>query len=55
MAKSSEPVKFTKEQFLKSKTFGLPVDAVSAILKDGEEYTHKQARLLVENFLKRKV
>lgn len=46
---------FTKAQLVKSKTLGLPVDAVMAILEDGQTYTKDQAAGLVNDFLKRKV
>ena len=46
---------YTKEQLVKCKTLGLPVDAVAAILKDGQEYTKEQAISLVSEFLERKV
>ena len=46
---------FTKEQLVRSKTLGLPRDAVAAVLKDGEVYTKDQAVRLVRDFLERKV
>lgn len=46
---------FTKEQLVKSKTLGLPVDAVAAVLEDGKTYTKDQAVSLVNAFLERKV
>lgn len=46
---------FTKDQLVKSKTLGLPVDAVMAVLKDGKTYTKDQAVGLVNDFLERKV
>ena len=46
---------FTKEQLVKSKTLGLPRDAVAAVLKDGEVYTKDHAVRLVRDFLERKV
>lgn len=46
---------FTKEQLVKSKTMGLPVDAVMAVLEDGKTYTKDQAVGLVNDFLERKV
>lgn len=51
---ASEPA-FTKEQLVKSKTLGLPRDAVSAVLEDGKTYTKDQAVGLVTDFLERKV
>ena len=50
----AEPT-FSKEQLVNSKTLGLPKDAVAAILKDGQQYTKKQAIQLVTEFLERKV
>lgn len=50
----AEPT-FSKEQLVNSKTLGLPRDAVAAILKDGQQYTKKQAIQLVTEFLERKV
>jgi len=46
---------YAKEQLVKCKTLGLPVDAVSAILKDDQTYTKEQAISLVSAFLERKV
>ena len=46
---------FTKDQLVKSKTMGLPRDAVVAVLEDGKAYTKDQAVSLVKNFLERKV
>ena len=49
------PPVFTKNQLVKSKTLGLPVDAVMAVLEDGKTYTKDQAVSLVNDFLERKV
>lgn len=46
---------FTKDQLVKCKTLGLPVDAVTAVLEDGKTYTKDQAVGLVTDFLERKV
>lgn len=46
---------YSKEQLVKSKTLGLPKDAVAAILKDDQQYTREQAVQLVTEFLERKV
>lgn len=46
---------FTKVKLVKSKTLGLPVDAVMAVLEDGKTYTKDQAVGLVTDFLERKV
>ncbi len=53
-ADQQEPT-FSKDQLVNSKTLGLPRDAVAAILKDGQQYTRKQATQLVTEFLERKV
>ena len=50
----AEPT-FSKEQLVKSKTLGVPQDAVAAILKDGQTYTRKEAVRLVTDFLERSV
>lgn len=49
------PPVFTKDQLLKAKTLGVPVDAVKAVLKDGETYTREQAIQLVTDFLNKEV
>lgn len=54
MVDQAAPV-YSKEQLVNSKTLGLPRDAVSAILKDGQQYTREQAIQLVTEFLERKV
>lgn len=46
---------YTKDQLVKSKTLGLPRDAVMAVLEDGKTYTKDQAVRLVTDFLERKV
>ena len=46
---------FTKDQLVRSKTLGLPRDAVAAVLEDGKAYTKDQDVSLVKNFLERKV
>ena len=55
VAVDQEAPVFTKEQLVKSKTLGVPRDAVAAILKDGQQYTREQAIQLVTEFLERKV
>lgn len=47
--------KFTKDQLIKSKTLGLPKDAIMVVLEDGKLYTKDQAESLVIDFLERKV
>lgn len=51
----TEAPAFTKEQLVKSKTLGLPGDAVAAVLRDGQTYTKDEAVGLVRAFLERKV
>ncbi|WP_050698612.1 hypothetical protein [Anaeromassilibacillus senegalensis] len=51
---SPEPT-FTKSQLVKSKTLGLPKDAIMVVLEDGKLYTKDQAESLVIDFLERKV
>ena len=55
VAVDQEAPVFTKEQLVKSKTLGVPQDAVAAILEDGKVYTKDQAVRLVTDFLERKV
>ena len=47
VAVDQEAPVFTKEQLVKSKTLGVPQDAVAAILKDGQTYTREEAVRLV--------
>lgn len=49
VAVDQETPVFTKEQLVKSKTLGVPQDAVAAILKDGQTYRSAQ-RETVEVF-----
>lgn len=51
---ASEP-KFTKEVLVKSKWFSDKRDLVSAVLKDGVEYTITEADAMIEKFMKGKV
>ena len=55
VAVDQEAPVFTKEQLVKSKTLGVPQDAVAAILKDGQTYTREEAVRLVTDFLERSV
>jgi hypothetical protein len=55
VAADQEAPVFTKEQLVKSKTLGVPQDAVAAILKDGQTYTREEAVRLVTDFLERSV
>ena len=55
VAADQEAPVFTKKQLVKSKTLGVPRDAVAAILKDGQAYTREEAVRLVTDFLERSV
>lgn len=47
--------KFTKEALAKSKRFLKNSDVVSAILKDGEEYTISEVESMIAKYMKGKV
>lgn len=51
---ANEPV-FTKEALLNSKRFRKQRDMVSALLRDGEEYTISEVDTIIEKFKKGKV
>ena len=51
VAADQEAPVFTKEQLVKSKTLGVPRDAVA----DGQAYTREEAVRLVTDFLERSV
>ncbi|MDD3569574.1 MAG: hypothetical protein PHY44_00535 [Lachnospiraceae bacterium] len=44
--------KFTKEQLLNSKKYGNRKDMLTALLTDGESYTHSEVSRITEEFLK---
>ncbi|BDH60142.1 hypothetical protein MTP04_02720 [Lysinibacillus sp. PLM2] len=44
--------KFTKSQLLKSRKYVDRRDALSALLKDDETYSHAQVEQILENFYK---
>lgn len=44
--------KFTKQQLLQSQKYSNRRDALSALLKDGETYTHEQVDEILEKFYK---
>lgn len=50
-----EEPKFSKESLLKSKRFHNERDIVSALLKDGVEYTVSEVEDMIKNYLKGKV
>lgn len=47
--------KFTKEQFLKSKSFLNDRDIINAVLENGKSYTKKDVEEKILNFKKGKV
>lgn len=47
--------KFTKEQLIQSKSFGVNKDVAMAVLREEKTYTKEQASSLVLDFLNRKV
>lgn len=47
--------KYSKEQIVKSKTFINNVDLLKAILEDNKEYTIKEVKEIINNFMKGKV
>lgn len=50
-----EKTKFTKAQFLGSKTLGVQRDVIQAVLKDDETYTKDEAMKLIRGYLKKEV
>lgn len=49
------PDTFTKEAILKSKRWEFRRDALSVLLKDGEEYTHQDVENILNDFMKGQV
>lgn len=47
--------KYSKEQFLKSKTIGISYDILDTVLEDGRMYGMDEVIKIVETFKKRKV
>ncbi|MGE4214142.1 MAG: hypothetical protein AB7E42_05110 [Anaerotignaceae bacterium] len=47
--------KFTKAQLVNSKKYANRRDLLTAMLKDGESYSHSEADKLIEDFMKGKV
>lgn len=45
-------VKYTKQQLLQSKKYRYRRDAIEALLKDDEKYTHAQVDNLLDQFYK---
>ncbi len=46
------PLKFTKQQLLKSKKYVDRRDSLNALLKDDETYSHAQVERILEKFYK---
>jgi hypothetical protein len=63
MAKKSEMAnlevddasKFSKEQFLRSQRYQKWRDLLTALLKDGKQYSHVEVQTLIDDFMKGKV
>jgi len=58
MAKKPEAVtvsKFSKEQLLKSQRYRERRDLLTALLKDGKQYSHVEVQKLIDEFMKGKV
>jgi len=53
--KNTAPAAFTKEAILKSKRWADRRDALSFLLKDGEEYTHKDVDNILNDYMKGQV
>jgi hypothetical protein len=47
--------KFSKEQILKSTRYSEKRDLLTALLKDGKTYSHKDVEKLIDDFMKGKV
>ncbi|HIT73168.1 MAG TPA: hypothetical protein IAD10_05880 [Candidatus Fimicola cottocaccae] len=47
--------KFSKDEFLKSKSFNFSKDVISACLLDNKLYTKKEAECIINDYLKNKV
>ncbi len=47
--------KFSKEQLVKAKIFSTRVDLLSALLKEGVQYTVKEVESIINKFLKKEV
>ena len=46
------PVKFPKERILAFRRYADRRDLLTALLKDGKEYTHEQVQSLLNDFMK---
>ena len=44
--------KYEKQQILKSEKYSNRRDLLSALLKDGEQYTHEEIAALIDGFMK---
>lgn len=50
MSSKTETALFTKEQFLKSKTYRQHRDLLSAVLNDKKTYSKEQVNKIIKNF-----
>lgn len=58
MVKKPEAVtvsKFSKKEILKSQRYRERRDLLTALLKDGKQYSHDEVQTLIDNFMKGKV
>lgn len=55
MSKTTDEMKFTKEQWASSKKYKDKPDLIEALLVDGEAYTEKQADKIINDYLKKEV
>ena len=46
---------FDKQQILKSQRYQKHHDLLTALLKDGQQYSHENIETLIDNFMKGKV
>ncbi|MCD7855989.1 MAG: hypothetical protein LUG66_10315 [Clostridiales bacterium] len=47
--------RFSKEALVKSKLFREQRDILSAVLKDGEDYSKEEAQKLIKNYLEKEM
>ncbi len=53
--KTTEEVKYTKEQLRSSKKYRADVDILGVVLENGKSYTFEQTDKLIKEFKERKV
>lgn len=51
-SQTAQELKFTKQQLLKSQKYANRRDALQALLKDDETYTHEQVKQILDKFYK---